>query len=316
MLAVILLLGSPNAHAADVVQGANTLAMGGTGVAAPADNAGITLNPGLIGLVERYDFHVHGRLGPDLGLQWGASAMDGRTSDVVAAGFAYSGDRFEPDFTNADLPAWRERDEEIRNRKRLHDFAGAVAVPLLSRRVSIGIGGVFTSYNHDQQGQGTRFDMHGGVGIRPVDGLTVGASLRNFLPGEDENRPTELLFGLRLQNEERLAVEVNAGHTFNAGGGLTLALDGPVAPPLDPASPWTFGGGVQAGVGSTVLRAGGRWSGPLDRSYVTLGIGTDDRGSGAVEYGVSIPVSGDVRFGALLHQISARFGAPQPIDEP
>ncbi len=312
---VSLLLGwASTAHAADVVRGANLLGMGDVGVAAPADNAGITLNPGLLGLRERYDFHAHGQLGPDLGLQWAATAMDGRTSKRVAAGLAYSGDRFEPALTNADLPAWSVAGEEIRNRKRLHDITGGLAVPLLSRRLSLGVSGALTLFNHDQGGQGRRFDMHAGVGLEPVKGVTVGASLRNFLVTAEQNRPTELLAGLRLERASAVALEMNVGHTWVSDDLGALEISGPAATLREIPTPWSFAGGVDARAGSARVRAGASWRGPTRKAYATLGIGTREADGGGVEYALAIPLR-DLTLAGTIHQISIRFGAPPPIEE-
>ncbi|HHO54149.1 MAG TPA: hypothetical protein ENK18_25580 [Deltaproteobacteria bacterium] len=283
------------------------MGMGRVGVAAPSDNAAITLNPGLLGLRERYDFHAHFRLGPagpaprgevggGLGLQWAASAMDARTSSAVALGFAYSGDRFDAPLADRDLPGWWIPGEEITNRKRYQDFAGGLAIPLLDRHLSVGLGGDVGLYDHDRQGEGLFWDLHLGVGLQPTEGLTLGLSARDLLPGDGEDRPMQLLAGLRAEDQGNLAFEINAGHTW-----------------VDAASPLSLRAGLEKILGHAELRLGGGWSGPEGQTYATAGIGTSDEGGG-LEYGVAVPLSPDPSPGALLHQISIRFGAPAPID--
>ena len=316
MTVLMMVLAGTPVHAADVVQGANLLGMGGVGVAAPSDNAGITLNPGTLGLRERFDFHAHGRLGPDLGLQWAGSAMDARTSSAVAVGFAYSGDRYEPPFSNADLPAWVVSDVEPRNRKRFQDFAGAIAVPMLDRRLSVGIGGVLTQFDHDQQGSGSRFDMHAGLGIAAAEWLTLGASVRNFIPLASQDRPLQVLAGIHLQDEGNVAFEANLGRAWVAPGGLLVALGDIATRRVEDPSPWTVAAGIDKTIGGAQLRAGGSWVGPSRRGFATLGIGTVDEGNGGIEYAVVVPVTGDVDLGSTIHQISVRFGAPQDLDPP
>ncbi|MBX2796493.1 MAG: hypothetical protein KTR31_02455 [Myxococcales bacterium] len=293
----LLLLGTV-AQAADVVSGANMVGMGGVGVAAPTDNAGITLNPGTLGLERRYDFHAHFRLGPSAGLQWGATAMDGRTSKRVSAGFAYSGDRFDAPLTDNDLPGWAEPDEEILNRKRFHDLAGAIAVPVLDRKLSFGVGVTYSLFDHDQQGNGRQLDVHGGAAVRPVKALTVGLSARNLVPSDNVlDRPLEVLGGVSVIDEDNLAAEINVGRSWAPG-----------AP-----TPWTVAGGVEKVLGQTQLRGGARWVGPERRSFGTLGIGYTDT-SGGIEYSLSVPLNGDVSLGGTLHQVSIRFSAPKPIE--
>ena len=286
------------AGAADVVQGANLLGMGRVGAAASRDNAAITLNPGLLGLHERYDFHAHFRYGPDAGLQWAASAMDGRTSGAVALGLAYSGDRFSPPLTDRDIPAWWPSGEEIPNRKRNDDVTAGLAVPMLQRRVSLGFGGTLGWYNHDRQGSGQLWDLHAGIGVKPIEALTLGLSLRNWAPTVNEDRPTQLLAGIALSDPDSIALEVDIGQTF-----------GWVPHPL------TFAAGIDKRVAGADLRFGGAWVGPEDTGFVTAGLGYTDSGGG-IEYGLSVPVTGDVTLAATVHQISVRFGAPAPIEEP
>lgn len=297
------------ALASDVVQGANLLGMGRVGAAAASDNAAITLNPGLLGLRERYDFHAHFRLGPmgpgsgdaqagPPSLQWAATAMDARTSSAVALGFAYSGDRLDAPLTDRDLPGWWLPGEEITNRKRYHDFAGALAIPLLDRRLSLGLGGNVGLYNHDRQGEGLLWDLHLGLGLQPTPGLTLGLSARDLVPGAGEDRPAQLLGGIRAEDAGNVAFEANVGYTWVPEG-----------------EPLSVGAGLEKVAGGAQLRLGGLWSGPEDQLYATAGLGMTDEGGG-IEYGIAVPLGPELSLGALVHQVSVRFGAPAEISPP
>lgn len=293
---VPLLLASAAALAADVVQGANTAAMGGVGVAAPSDNAAITLNPGLIGLVERFDFHAHFRLGPTGDLQWAATAIDSRTSERFGAGFAYSGDRYDPPLTNNELPGWSLPGEELANRRRQDDFTLGLGVPLLGRRLSLGASVLFSRFNHDRDGKGSTADVHVGIGVRPVEWLTVGAGIRNLAPiPSPQDRPLSWVAGARLE-ATRAAIEGNVWSSTD---------------PLAPSS-WSIaaGGEVSPTVGTRV-RLGMFRDGPLQRTRLTAGFGLVSERGGGLDYALMVPVAGqELRPGTLVHQIAVRFSAP------
>ena len=303
------------AFAGDVVQGANLLGMGGVGVAAPSDNAAVTLNPGLIPLRKRYDVHAHLRYGPTAGLQWAATAVDARTSSDVMAGAAYSGDRFDPALTNADLPAWSLAGEPIENRKRFHDLAFALAIPMAQRRIGAGLAGNVTWFNHDQQGQGRRFEMHAGLGASITKSWTVGASARNFLPLDREDRPLQLLAGTRFEDLENVAFEVNVSRAWVTSGSTQLVFDTAAAQAPERPSALSVIGGVEKVVKNAQVRAGGGWDGPRNRPILTFGLGLTDT-SGGIEYGLLVPLVADLDFASTVHQISVRFGAPAEIEEP
>jgi len=300
-MVTLLLLGA-SSLAADVVQGAHTAAMGGIGVAAPHDNAGITLNPGLIGLVERYDFHAHVRFGPTGDLQWAATALDARTSDAFGAGLAYSGDRFDPPLRTNELPGWSRPGEELTNRRRQSDFTLAAGVPFLGRRASIGLAALFSAYNHDRDGQGSTADLHAGLGVRPFDWLTLGFGVRNFVPvASPQDRPLSFVGGGRLESE-RLAFEAN----------VWLADDPLAVSPVSLAV-----GGEAAPTDAFRARMGVFRDGVLDRTDLTVGLGLVTRNGGGLDYAIRIPVQGpELRGNTLVHQIALRFSAPEDILEP
>lgn len=323
---VVLLHWLLAAHASDVVQGANSTAMGSTGAADPYDNAAITLNPGMLGLVERYDFHGHARFGPRGGLQWGATALDGRTSKRFAAGFAYSGDRLTRELRQNELPGWREIPrpdstedetelEALTDRRRQDDFTLSIGVPLFGRRVAIGTGVLFSLFNHDRDGQGNTADLHAGIGLRPFKWLSAGFSVRNFVPIDSpQDRPLSYVGSLRLmardrEDVERFAVEANI-----------VSTDDPFA-----ASRLSWGLGAQAASGSLrfragVFRDGGAARADLavgqQRTLLTTGLGLVSKRGGGFDYSLLIPVAGDdLRGNTLIHQISFRFSAPDDILE-
>ncbi|MEO0605642.1 MAG: hypothetical protein AAF211_29690 [Myxococcota bacterium] len=312
---VNLLLVGAAALGADVVQGANTAAMGGIGVAAPNDNAGITLNPGLLGLVERYDFHAHVRFGPlglarDRGpddegrrtdLQWAATALDARTSSRFAAGFAYSGDRFQPPLQENQLPGWSLPGEQLANRRRENDFTLAFGVPLLDRRLSLGASVLYSQFNHDRDGRGSTADLHAGIGLRPLDWITLGFAVRNFVPvASSQDRDLSFVAGGRLESA-RVAVEANLWSSTDplANAPLSIAVGGEVAP-----SP------------TTRVRVGVLREGPLGRTRLTAGFGLATKRGGGLDYALQLPVAGDeLRLNTLVHQIAFRFSAPEDLLE-
>lgn len=292
-----LFVSIPRADAAEDVLGAEALAMGGAAVASPQDNAGITLNPGVIALDRRYDFHGFFRYGSGAGLHWGGNVVDARTTPWLALGLSYSGDRWKGPLFPGETPGWTVPGMAPSNQKRTDDFALALAVPLLDRKLSIGLNGALSLYNHDRLGKGAWFNAGVGVAARPFDWLILGASARNVLPFDGlGDRPLQATGGLRLQDTSIGAVEVNVGWTDIEG-----------------REPWTLAVGAEKTLGSMAhLRAGFRQDGPLDRRDVTFGIGLGG-GGGSLSWGIAVPIGPDQpTWAGLINQISITFQAPHP----
>jgi len=290
---LLLTVLSPAAAAPDVV-GADSLGMGSTSVAADRSNAAITTNPGLLALNPRYDFSAQVGIGP--GLHWAVSGMDARTADDFALGFAYSGDRFEPELSVDELPGWSTPGAVIPNMKRSHHFAAGGSYAFAEDRVALGVGGHVSLYNHDRNGRGTTGNLDAGLGIKPVSELTVGLAGNNLLPFDPlSDRPMRLAGGLRLDGAPA-ALEVDGGW-IDADEGAPVFVDA----------------GTELRPGPVRVRGGGRYHGPSATPSVTAGLGVEGEG-GAIEYGVDIPVGG--AGGPAAHVIGVRFGAPAPIDIP
>lgn len=291
---IVLILVRP-AWGADVAASANILAAGGVGVAAGQDNVAISLNPGAIALHERYDFAGWFAYGPYKGLGWGGSAVDASTSPHLAAGFAYSGSRTNPPLTPNDLPGWKEPGQALDNIRHDHDFTGALAVPFLKRRISAGVGVDVTLYDHNRLGKGTSVDGHAGVAVRPIDALELGVSARNVLSlGDPADRPLELRGGARVFGDKIGWVEVDGGWR-DAELGPTALL--------------AAGGELRSGHGR--FRAGYHLEGGV--SALSAGLGWEDE-DGAIEYGISVPIGSGASTGAVIQEVSVRFGAPPPVD--
>ena len=298
--ALALQLVAP-ASAADVVSGANLFAMGGVGAAASRDNASITLNPGLLALHPRYDFMGVFQYGPDPGantpadLAWGITAMDARTSDVVALGLSYSGNHFEPLLQEDEFPGWTVPGADIPNEKRFHDFAGALSFAALERKLGFGLGVNVGLFDHDRQGDGVTFDLHLGAGARPLEWLSLGAAVRDMVPGDAEDRKLQVVGGARVEAEELFAFEANADWRDD------FALDLPV----------TLSSGLEARAGEARVRIGWRREAADGVHAITSGLGWEQEGA-AIEYGFRLPLD-HPRLAATVHSFSLRFGAPAPI---
>jgi hypothetical protein len=290
---IVGLIPSSVAHAAPDVLGADLVGTGGVSQAASRSNAAITTNPGLLGLHDRYDFGAQFGYGPSRGLHWGVSGMDARTAKDIALGFVYSGDRAEPPLTVDELPGWAVPGADIPNIKRQHDFTAALAGSLFDNRVSIGVGGNVSLYDHDRNGKGTTGNADVGLGLRPTDALTFGFSANNVLPIDPlGERPLQLAGGVRLDTE-LAAIEVDGGSiAVDSGTPAFVATGGEVRP------------------GSARLRAGFRWEGPTDTSRITAGVGFENEG-GSIEYGLEVPIGGN--FASTVHVVGFRFIAPRPL---
>lgn len=278
------------------------LAAGGAAVAASTDNAAATHNPGLLGLHERYDFHGHVLYGPTRGIQWAASVVDGRTSSAFAAGLVYAGDLSHPALSVDELPGWAPPGAEIPNMKRYHDITAALSIPVADRRLSFGVNGTLSIFQHDREGSGTSGNMDVGIGARPVDWLVLGAAGSSLLPQNTlGDRPPTVAGGVRVRDPELGHLEADVTWVSEV-----------VADRL----PLVLAGGGEVQIRTAFLAAGTRIDGPEERTDLTWGVGLGSP-TGSFEYGMAIPLNlGEDTVSNILYQLSIRFAAPAPIEEP
>jgi hypothetical protein len=221
--------------------------------------------------------------------------MDARTSDDLAAGLVYSGDRQNPDLTLNDMPGWVAEDEVITNLQRTHDFEGAVSFPFAHRLFAIGVGASFGLYFTDRHGDGWIADASAGVGFHPIDWLTIGLSGRNFVPGPNALDVDTTFHGGVRAEVPQIATEID----------LRLR-------PIGEDLKSILGAGVEVPAGMARLRAGYQLDEDV-HSNVTAGIGYEKDGA-AVEYGLLVPLH-DFDFGHTIHQVTIRFAAGDEMPE-
>ena len=284
------------ARAADTLPSAAQVAMGRTGIASDAENTALSLNPGMLGLTERYDVEGMFRYGPDGGIGWGGSVVDARTSDRIAGGLFYSGESYSPPLTLNDSPAWTIPGEEIPNHRRFHDFGLGLGFPLADRAVSLGVGALLGYYDHDRFGDGWRFDAVAGFGWNPLDALTLGVVGRGFVPTEQDIPPSTGV-GVRF-HPDKFVAEADASWFPDVTEGL----------------PITAAAGLEQGFGAGRIRAGWQYDALTTVHAVSAGLGVTGNG-GFLEYAAWIPVTGEVGLEATQHVISVRIAAPEDLDE-
>ena len=188
-----MLLWLTTAFAIEPIAGADTVARGFVG-AWPDDNAAVASSPGMIGLAKRYVVAGQGAIGPDLGWELSASAVDSRTSGV-AMGVAYRARGSDPVPTSAELPGWIADGDEIENKRRSHDVALALAIPFGKRQVgegeeapplfSFGLEGDLRLLQHARLGDHLAIDPGVGFAWRPTLALVLAASGTGLVPGGD-----------------------------------------------------------------------------------------------------------------------------------
>jgi hypothetical protein len=291
MIAGFLAL-APSARGGDEIYGANVEASGRAVAGNPADNASITVNPGLLGLSERYDLHGHVGLGPDGALEWAVSAMDSRTS-ALAFGIAWRRTLAEPELTLEEMPGWRVPGEPIPNRKRAHELTAAFAYPFLGKgdmRYSFGINGTLRFHDDDRRGRHLSGNADVGLGVRFDERWSVGLAGSNLIPLKDQpDLPAGILAGARFEEPSVAAWSLDAGLQFQDADGLPLVL--------------RTGGELL--IGTTRPRIGYRFEGPTREHWGTVGVGADSE-AGSVEYSLSIPLVDTLRPSSLRHRFSVR----------
>jgi hypothetical protein len=281
---------SPCFAAEDVV-GANVLGMAGVSVADVTDNAAITVNPGMMALRKRYDFHGHYTYGPAGGSHWGATAMDGQTSKFLWMGLAYSGDLYRPELQTTELPGWKLPDQDIQNKKRNHDFTLAFGLPLIGERLSLGINGGVSLFNNDRQGKGLFGNADVGLGVLPTTWLAIGLVGENLLPLSGP-RSTGAQAGVRLFQEEFGAFEIDGGYLHGDSDGINLGV------------------GAEKNAGMARVRLGYGIDLPTRDQHLSWGLGLLGDG-GSFEYGMTVPVGAkDGVLSGLVNQLSLHLKAP------
>jgi len=289
--ALVALWACSPSFAAEDVAGANVLGMAGVSVADVTDNAAITVNPGLMALRRRYDFHGHYAFGPVRGSHWGATAMDGQTSQVLWMGLAYSGDAYRPELETSELPGWKVPDQPIANKKRNHDLTLALGVPVIRDRLSVGINGGVSLFNNDRQGKGLFGNADVGLGVMPTEWLAIGLVGENLLPLTGP-RSTGAQAGIRVFKEEIGAFEIDGGYLHGDSDGISLGVGGEK----------TFG--------SARARLGYGIDLPTSDQHISWGLGLLGEG-GSFEYGMQLPLGPvDGLLSGMVNQLSLHLKAP------
>ncbi len=288
-----------SAHAADPAYSADLLAQGQAGIAASENNLALLTNPGLVALDERYDFGVSGQIGPVGATQIGVSVVDAKTSKFLSLGFFYVGDKSESPPTVDLLPGWVVPGEAVANVRREHNMALTVGTDAFDRRLSFGITGALSIYNHDLQGKGTTGNLDAGIGFDATHWLVLATTARNLLP---------------IDNAGGMPLNTGVGAKVH-GRKSSLLADGSWTP--EDENPWSAGGGVQQNLGDyTKARLGFRYDGPQQRQDITAGLGLGND-AGGFDFGVAIPVDGreDV-VKEMVWGVSLTFAAPDLGDPP
>jgi hypothetical protein len=265
------------------------MSMGWAGIANPESNSAPTVNPGLLGLSERYHFGGQFAYGPHPQAGWAVTAVDSRTIKSLAIGVTYNRSVDDPELAVEELPGWIPIGTPISNRRVFHDVTLAAAVPLLDRRISFGVNGTVSIFDHDRLGNGLTGNLDTGLGIRPVDFFTLGLAGRNLLPiAAQTDRPATLSYGLRLGTAELGGIEVNMDQILEDTDG----------------APWELAAGLEKAAEAVQVRGGWRYDGPESRHWLTLGLGAGSS-SGSLGYSIALPLT-DFTAGGMIHQISLR----------
>lgn len=264
---------------------------GGTAIAHPRTNAAITLNPGILGLTERYDveFVLMGGGGP--AFRWGISAMDARTNDYISFGLTYNGALTSIGFLPDELPGWAETGEELKNRKQKHELTAALAANLFDRRLGFGINGTLAFYRNAFGGNRTTGNLDVGLAGRPIDYLTLGFAARDLVPIKGQvDSPAKLAFGLRG------GLDTMITGSFE----IDYRLEHVVQSPLD----------YRAGVEGTIrdvfkVRGGWNLNGDTAVHGISLGFGLFAKDTGTLNYSFNVPVTDpNLKFGSTQHTLS------------
>lgn len=178
-------------------QGARSLGRAGAVRAAADDAAGAAGNVAAVALDERYEVFAGGGIGADDTFTLRAGAVDSRTAAfTLAAGYHRRWDDLPP--ASDVLPGWKLPDDELEDPAVHQGGWFGVAVPLASRRLSIGVTARYDHSSGELSGTVSGFDVGVSVAARPIEILTLAVDGRNLVgsPVEDTTRTVGL--GVRL----------------------------------------------------------------------------------------------------------------------
>jgi hypothetical protein len=261
------------AVAADDILSAAALGAGGTSIADRERNDGVSTNPSVAAILPRYD--LAGTAGLSLG-GWEAAAtvVDSRQS-AVTIGLAYRRRQQSPPITIADLPGWIAEGETVTNRRRYHEIGFALAVPMIGRRLALGVGGGLALTDHDRRPKGSTFDLDAGLTWAPTGGITVGLVARDLAPMPEADAPVAMVGGVRFDDESLGAIAVELEQRLIASR----------------STAWRIG--AERPIGPVDLRVGGR--NEHGERAVTFGVGAHNL-EGAFDVGVVLPLGGSLAW--------------------
>ncbi len=256
---VLIALFSTSAWAGDHVEAA-VQGVGGASIAHPRTNAGVTLNPGAIGLMERYDIQGLFIGGPTKDLRWGVSAVDARTNEFLAFGLSYNGSQATPPFLPDELPGWALTDEPPVNGKQEHDITLALAGLLLDRKIGIGLNGTLQIFNNNFGGKGTTGNLDLGFAAMPVEYFSFGFAARDILPVPKQfDQPATLALGIRGGHDKYITasaeIDLRLEHVQDRLYDIRAGLEGSIRELVALRAGWDYGGdtGVHAATWSVGL---------------------------------------------------------------
>lgn len=273
----VLLAGLvPSSGYAQQAVSADIAATGDAGIAHTRDNSLIRINPAGIGLEDQFDVQLGFSGGFDREWMWTASAVDGRTSDVIQFGLAYTGSIRFPAFDPVSLPGWGGSQEELTNRLEQHDITAAIAVPLLNRRLSLGLNGTLSVFNQTYRPRLVSGNMDAGISARPADALSIGFVARNLIPvGEDFLFPSSVGLGFRVGPADRITAAFETEYRYR---GSTRR-------------PWVTRAGLETILAERVIvRGGWNWDGDRADHRATAGLAVYAKDVGTLSYAIQIPV--------------------------
>jgi hypothetical protein len=180
----------------------------------------------------------------------------------------------EPPLADDEGPGWVVDGREPDNTKRSHDFALALSLPVLDRKLAFGVGGALSRTNHDRFETAWIGDADVGAATRPVEWATIGVSGRNLLPfAETDDLPLAVIAAVELDSEGLGVVAVEIEQRLAPDDGSRTL--------------------VRAGVGKDFsrfdARAGWRWDGPRSAHSLAIGLGIDNS-QGSFDLGLEVPL--------------------------
>ena len=289
VMSVVALNGVNEAYGSEpasaVAQG-----MGNTVRANPWDPMTAYAAPGMAWIDGRFEIGASGRYGNDKTSLWQVGAYDAQTTRV-GFGLFWARHSTEVQPTNAELPGWREEDQEFDNYIRSSVLSAMVGGGGIHHLFGAGLGLRYFYRTTKLGGTEHAFTLSPSVATVVQEQVYLSFTVENAIPTGQLDSPLTFSTGTRWELSNRFALAMDTVTDF------TSVEDKIVFSPMF---------GAEARIADVVpIRAGWMRNGVTDARWLTGGIGVENESVG-LSYGLQLDLWTDDEVATHRHALMLR----------